>query len=437
MENVLLEVQQRQGGRMAETVGKRLLAPELVEEIREKFVYIDWDPYSGKRIHFDASGGSVRLKLVIEAVARETALPSEHHRGNPGSDHADEVFEKGMEDAMLFVGAKSGTIMPALSGSQACFRIANAIINHTTGKNIVTTKIEHPCVIGACQFLGGLTGKEVRYAEVSRETSSVHVESIIERIDKDTCMLAFNHASNITGAVHDVATIVKEARKIKPDLYIMVDAVQYTPHGRMEVEEWGVDGYFFSPYKVYCVKGIGMAWLSDRMAKLPHWKLPAKPEDDWVIGSPGHQMYAAFSVMVDYLCWLGKKFTDATDRRALIVSAKERIQENMVGLLEKALNGTDNHDGLLAMKHVNVPGLGDISKRLCIVPFKLKGTDAKEGIRRFGEEHGIRLCARVRDAYSTDILTAIGMPDAVRLSACHYNTVEELDEFLKVAASMA
>jgi len=148
---------------------RKLLAPELVEELRGKFLYIDWDPYSGKRIHFEASGGSVRLKSVIEAVAKETALPSEHHRGNPASDHADEVFEKGMEDAKLFVGAKSGTIMPALSGSQACFRIANAIINHAPGTNIVTTRIEHPCVIGACQLLGGLAGKEVRYAEVSRE----------------------------------------------------------------------------------------------------------------------------------------------------------------------------------------------------------------------------------------------------------------------------
>lgn len=422
---------------MTEAMGKRLLSPELVKEIREKFVYVDWDPYSGKRIYFDASGGSVRLKSVIEAVAKETALPDEHHRGNPGSDHADEVFEKGMEDAMLFVGAKSGTIMPALSGSQACFRIANAIISHTPGTNVVTTRIEHPCVIGACQFLGLRAGKEVRYAEVSRETSSVHVESIVEKVDKDTCLLAFNHASNITGAVHDVATIVRETRKIKPDLYIMVDGVQYTPHGRMEVEKWGVDGYLFSPYKAYCVKGIGFGWLSDRVAKLPHWKLPAKPVDDWVIGSPGHQMYAAFTVMVDYLCWLGGKFTDSTDRRTLIVAAKERIQENMVGLLDKVLNGADNHDGLLAMDHVKVPGLGDISKRLCIVPLNLRGMDAKEGVRRYGEEYGIRLCARVQDAYSKDILDAVGIPDAVRLSACHYNTLEEINAFLKVTASLA
>ncbi len=422
---------------MTETCGKRLLPSKLVDEIREKFMYIDWDPYSGQRIYLDASGGSVRLKSVIEAVAKETALPDEHHRGNPGSDHADEVFEKGMEDIMLFVGAKSGTIMPALSGSQACFLIANAIINHAPGNNIVTTRIEHPCEIGACQFLGSRLGKEVRYAEVSRETSSVHVESIVEKVDKDTCLLAFNHTSNITGAVHDVAKIVKETRKIKPDLYIMVDGVQYTPHGRMEVEDWGVDGYFFSPYKAYCVKGIGLAWLSDRLARLSHWKLPAKPEADWVIGSPGHQIYAAFTAMVDYLRWLGSKFTDSTDRRTQIIAAKERIQENMVGILDKVLNGTDSQEGLLAMDHVKVPGLGDISKRHCVVPFNLKGIDAKKGVRRYGEEYGIRLCARVQDAYSKDILDAVGIPDAVRLSACHYNSLREINTFLKATAGMA
>jgi len=44
----------------------KIFSPELLKEIRDKFVYIDWDPYTGKRIHIEASGGSARLKSVVD-----------------------------------------------------------------------------------------------------------------------------------------------------------------------------------------------------------------------------------------------------------------------------------------------------------------------------------------------------------------------------------
>ena len=409
---------------------------ELLQEIRERFIYLDWDPYTGKRIHFEASGGSVRLKSVVEAVAKETALPDEHNRGNPGSRHADEVLRRVIEDAMIFVGAHSGAIMPALSGTQACFRLANAILGAVSGTNIVTTRIEHPCVIGAATFFGDRMGLEVRYADISRDTSSVHVDEIVRHIDKDTCLLAFNHASNITGAVHDIRGIVTEARRINPDLFIISDGVQYTPHGPMNVEEWGIDGYFFSPYKAYSVKGIGFGWLSERASRLPHWKLPAKPEADWIIGSPGHQMYAAFTAMIDYLCWLGGHFTDSRDRRTLVATAKERIHQSVVALLNRVVNGSEKVKGLRAMPHVQLPKLGDLSSRLCIVPFNIRDLEPAEAMKRYADEFGIRVCARVQDAYSKGILDALRLPHALRLSGCHYNSPEEVDAFLQATASM-
>jgi selenocysteine lyase/cysteine desulfurase len=236
--------------------------------------------------------------------------------------------------------------------------------------------------------------------------------------------------------VHDLYEIAREVRRINPEIFIIADGVQYSPHGRIDVEKWGIDGYFFSPYKTYCVKGIGMAWLSDRVARFPHWKLPAKPDDDWVIGSPGHQMYAAFSAMVDYLCWLGQKFTKSNNRQTQIDTAKEHIHSNMIALLNMILNGTDKNAGLLNMDHVVVPALGDISKRLCILPFNLKGLDARQGVKRYENEYGIRMCARVQDAYSKDILDAVGIPDAIRISACHYNSLDEINAFLAVTQNI-
>jgi len=56
---------------MGKDYGKGLYSPRLMKEIRSRFLYVDWDPYSGKRIYFEAASGSPRPKSVIEAMAKE------------------------------------------------------------------------------------------------------------------------------------------------------------------------------------------------------------------------------------------------------------------------------------------------------------------------------------------------------------------------------
>ena len=54
-----------------------LYSRELMEKIRSRFRYVDWDPYSGKRIFLEAASGSLRPKSVIEAMSMETCLPDQ------------------------------------------------------------------------------------------------------------------------------------------------------------------------------------------------------------------------------------------------------------------------------------------------------------------------------------------------------------------------
>jgi selenocysteine lyase/cysteine desulfurase len=417
---------------MVAIVDKQMFSPALLEQIRDRFLYVDQDPYSGKRVYLEASGGSLRLKSVVETLTKEVALPDELYRFNPASDYVVEATQKGIEDVKLFLGAKSGDIVSANSATQTIFRAVNAVASNIPGTNIVTSQLEHPAVLSPTKYYAELSDKEWRVANMSRETGTVPMDAILEKIDKNTCMLCFQHASNQTGAVNDAKIIVREARKIKPDLYILIDAVQYAPHGRIDVEEIGADAYAFGPYKAYGVKGIGFAHISERLTKLPHENLLLKPETNWVLGSPPHAMFAAWSAVVDYLCWLGGHFTDSTDRRELIIASKKAISRHMLALLDRALHGTQEVEGLLDMPHVTMCGMEkEIVNRMCIFLFRLDGIDSPAASHRYNHEHRVRVSARVRDAYSTSPLEGLGWPDAVRLSAAHYNTPEEIDLFLK------
>jgi len=254
---------------------------------------------------------------------------------------------------------------------------------------------------------------------------------------RDTCFLAVIHASNVTGEIYDVKTIVKEARKIKADLCIMVDGVQYSPTDLIDVEDIGADAYVIAPYKNYGVKGCGYAHVSDRLAKLPHWKYVFKPETSWDIGGVEHQSYAAWSAVVDYLCWLGGHFTDSTDRRALIVAAMKSIKAHSTGLLSTLIYGTDKIEGFKDMKHVTVYGMGeDLTRHVCLVGFNLKGIESTRGCQLYRDKQ-LRLHAPGQDPFFAAMLKQLDIQSFIRLSACHYNSPEEIELFLKATASFA
>ena len=422
---------------MSNAYAKGLFPSALMDEIRNQFLYVDWDPYSGRRTFFEAASGSCRPKGVIEAMAMETCLPDQQGRANPGSQHAMDVTARGIADLMLFFGAKSGHIIPGWSSSHVVYRITDAVLASVPGKNVVTTGLDHASVRSALTQFSAKYGKAERIAAPDRAKGSVPLDAIYELIDQDTCFLVVTHTSNVTGEVYDVAAIVREARRIKPDLFIMVDGVQYSPAGVIDVEEIGADAYVIAPYKNYGVKGCGYAHATERLATLPHWKYTFKPATSWDLGGVEHQSYAAWSAVVDYLCWLGGKFTDSADRRARVVAAMEAIRAHMTGLLDLLLHGNGDVAGLRALEHVTVYGMGDdLARQSLLVGFNLAGIEATDGCARY-RENQLRLHAPGHDPFFAAMLKQLGIDSFIRLSGSHYNSPQEIEHFLRVTASLA
>src|SRR5690625_2592655 len=135
-----------------------------------------------------------------------------------------------MKDIRTVFNAKEGSIGIYYTASQAIFQLTGTIAENIEGTNIVTTALEHPSAYDAAKFYANKLDKEFRVAPTNPVTGGVDVDEIVRLIDEDTCFLSVIYASNISGAILDIENIVKEARKIKPDLYIIVDAVQHAPH---------------------------------------------------------------------------------------------------------------------------------------------------------------------------------------------------------------
>lgn len=411
-----------------------LFDPQLLEQIRKKFAHIDTDPLTGKkRLFLDNAGGSFRLKSANERFSQIDLIPDHPMRGHETAKHLAEIEQRGINDIRTIFNAKDGAIVPYYTASQAMFNLTAVIAEHIEGTNIVTTDLEHPSAYDAAKFYADKFNKELRIAKTNQVTGGVDVEEITKLIDKDTIFLSVIYASNISGAILDIQTIIEEARKIKPDLYIIVDAVQHAPHGLIDLEKEKVDVINFAPYKFFGVRGVGFAYVSERVTKLPHQRLLGKKDSELDLGSltPGH--YAAVSEIVAYVTWLGAKFSNSTDQRALYEAGMNAIAAQERALLEVMLNGTDKVKGLRDMPEVTVHlDYEDLSKRDFIVGISIHGIDHLDAVDLYGKENVIVYERLASSIYSKRMLESFNLSGIIRLSPMHCQSVEEIETFLKV-----
>ena len=236
----------------------------------------------------------------------------------------------------------------------------------------------------------------------------------------------------------DIETIVREARKIKPDLYIVCDSVQHTPHGLFDMQACPVDCVNFAPYKFGGIRGLGAGWISERVMNLPHRKLIEERQDNWEMGGCAPAHYAELSAIFDYVCWLGSHFIDTDDRRKLYVEGMTRITLHERALLDRLLHGSDEVPGVLDIPGVHCAvEMDNLEERDLIVPLTFDNMTCEEAARVY-EANGVVVHERTdKSLYSARQVNSIGEHGIVRISPLHCHTFDDIDEFLKITARIA
>lgn len=412
---------------------------DVMEFVREQFCYLENDKFIGKRLFFDNAGGSFRLKSVEKAFMEIDSIPDCPERSHKMALYLQDVQKKGEDDIRLILNApKDGSIVSSLTASQAMFQMVQTVVENVRGGNIVTSVLEHPSAFDAVAYYANKKGLELRVADSNNETGGVDADEIVSLIDENTVLLSVMYASNMTGAIFNVKDIVKKARDKKPDLYIICDAVQHAPHGVIDLKETPVDGINFAPYKFFGYRGSGFAFVSERMAKLPHHKLAGKEETVWELGSPAPAQYAAITAIVDYVCTLGSKYIKSDDRRELFVEGMTRIKLQERNLLHTLLEGSDNVLGLRHIDGVKVLlDYNDLAKRDLILAIAFKNIGYTEAVREYEKRNIIVYDRLSTSIYSKRMLDSFGLDGAVRISPLHCNNKEEMYQFLSATKEIA
>ena len=335
-----------------------------------------------------------------------------------------------------FFNAGSGRFFVGESGTELLFRLIRTAIAGSDEPVVLGSTVEHPASRSAAQHWAEVMGKDYVTVIHDDATGCVTPAAYAAAVTADVGVATILHTSPVTGIANDVADIAAAIRNKAPEAFIIVDGIQHACHGRIDIDSYDVDGYVVSPYKVFSRHGYGVAWASDRLTALPLETLSGGPEGNWEMGTRDTGAYATFSDVVSYFDWLGSEVSNATDRRARIEAAGAAIHDHEVALTEAMLHGTGNLPGIADLPGVTVLGGIDNPGREGLVCFALDHVPAAEIVAALNAD-GIRTHVRKADHYSGNILGPLAMEAAVRVSLCHYNTLEEVRRLLAALKEIA
>lgn len=387
-------------------------------------------PWPGGWVHLENAGGSFLPRQVIELYSQHLAK----HRIQPyAAAGPAKAAGEAMDRARALIPATfgvdgadpdAGDVHIGPSTSQNTYVLAQAVgAGLEPGDEIIVTNQDHEANIGAWRRLGE-RGSTVRQWSVDPETGLLDLADLETIVGPRTRLIALTHASNLAASVNPIRQVADIADRV--GALVVVDGVAWAPHAAIDVAELGCDVYLYSTYKTYGPHQ-GLMWtrpgLADRLANQAHWFKADSATARLSPAGPDHAAVAALAGMIDYYEDLHRHHwgpdsagTTLAGRIArvygLVAAHEERLMGPLLALLDQR--------GLRVVGSTSA-SRADRAPTVAFDPGPVSGATvvgalADAGI---GVGHG--------DFYARRLIEAMGIDEVVRISAVHYNTVEEID----------
>ena len=219
-----------------------------------------------RHVYLDHNATTPVLPDVLEAM-----LPFQREAfGNPSSVHqfgrrARVAVDDARDAVAEVLRAPASSVIFSSGGTEANNTIIKGVAQarRERGRHLVTSQIEHPAVLDACEALER-QGYEVTYVPVD-ERGIVDPQAVRESLTDQTILVSVMLANNEVGALQPIADIAAVARE--RGVLMHTDAVQAFGKLPLSVDDLGVDFLSFSGHKVYAPKGIG-GWYERSAATL-------------------------------------------------------------------------------------------------------------------------------------------------------------------------
>jgi len=295
-------------------------------------------------------------------------------------------------------------------GSESANTAIRGVLNMNKNKrHIITTKVEHPCVLNVYQTLEKL-GYKVDYIGVN-SNGELDLEELKQKVCNDTALVSVMYANNETGVIFPIREIIDIVKSKNSETKVFVDAVQVAGKIDIDVKELGVDLMGISGHKFHAPKGCGALYVNSKTLITP-----------FLIGGHQERGLRAGTENVPYIVAMAKAAELAKDALNYESTEIKRLRDKLEkGILKSVFNSRLNTGINNRVPNTTNIGFEYIEGELILLHLADCGICASSG----------SACTS-GSLEPSHVLRAMNVPftaihGSIRLSLSRFNTEDEID----------
>lgn len=353
------------------------------------------------------------LDSMMPYFKEEYANPSSVYEFAKRSNHAVREARGVLKDFVNAANEKE--IIFTSCGSESANMAIRGVLNMNKNKrHIITTKVEHPCVLNLYQTLEK-EGYKVDYIGVNAN-GELDLAQLEQAINYDTALVSIMYANNETGVIFPIEKISEIIKSKNKETKFFVDAVQVAGKIPIDVQAAGIDLLGISGHKFHAPKGIGALYVNSKTLITP-----------LIIGGHQERGKRAGTENVPYIAGLAKAAELAIDGLRAEATDVKRLRDKLEsGILKNIYNARVNAGISNRVPNTTNIGFEYIEGELILLHMSDLGICASSG----------SACTS-GSLEPSHVLRAMNVPftaihGSIRFSLSRYTTESEIDRVLEV-----
>ncbi|AAC71561.1 cysteine desulfurase [Mycoplasmoides genitalium] len=234
-----------------------------------------WFENNKNWINFDNAATSIALDVVAEASKEyyQYFCVNPHNKNPEINQKLIAIIEETRDLLAKFFNAKKNEIIFTSSATESLNLFAFGLSSLVKSNDeIILKEDEHAANV--FPWVNLAKENKAKLKIIKKTPNKSWTDAFLKACTPSTKLLVITATSNLFGNSIDYEKISKHLKKISPNSFIVVDAVQAVPHHKIDITSANIDFLTFSTHKFYGPTGLGIAFIkSELQSRLKPFKL--------------------------------------------------------------------------------------------------------------------------------------------------------------------